>query len=45
VIPAGVTLYGTSGIWDNSTGFSIGGMRPITIQCMSTTEWLVPNYG
>ena len=45
VIPVGVTLYGTSGIWDNASGFTLGGMRPITIQCMSSTEWLIPNYG
>lgn len=44
-IPVGVTLYGSTGIWDHSTGFSLGGMRPITIQCMSSTEWLIPNYG
>lgn len=44
VIPAGVTLYGTTGIWTDSTGFSLGGMRPIMLQCMSSTEWLIPNY-
>lgn len=44
-IPVGVTLYGSAGIWDHNTWFTLGGMRPITIQCMSSTEWLLPNYG
>ena len=45
VIPAGVTLYGTTLQWNSSTGFSLGGMRPIMLQCLSSTEWLLPNYG
>lgn len=44
VIPAGVTLYGTTLQWNSSTGFSLGGMRPIMLQCLSSTEWLLPNY-
>ncbi len=44
-IPTGVTLYGTSSQWAGPSSFSLGGMRPITIQCLSSTEWLIPSYG
>lgn len=45
IVPAGVTLYATAGIYAGPTTFSVGGMRPVMIQCMSATEWLIPNYG
>lgn len=45
IVPAGVTLYATAGVYSGRTIFSVGGMRPVMIQCMSATEWLVPNYG
>lgn len=44
-IPSGVTLYGTSGQWAGPSSFTIGGMCPITIQCMDPFTWLIPSYG
>lgn len=44
-IPSGVTLYGTGSLWAGPSSFTIGGMCPITIQCLSSTEWLIPSFG
>lgn len=44
-VPSGVAVRATSGIWNGPTSIVLGGDRPIMIQCMSATKWLIPNYG